>query len=277
MASEAKLKISELYRRAVFNQYNAILLGGAGLFAATTLSWIPLLIGAGAEALWLVLGADSAPFKRWVLREKTREAQEHARKQIEQALKSLDPWYLQRFTALERTSQEIQTLAKENPSLESSLIDDEMKKLGHLIYSFLRMALVHQRLARYLIEVRGADLEADVERCSRGLEVERSGQVRASLQQALELAQKRQAQHEQIEASCKSLGVQMETLEKALSYLKSHIINVSTQDELRDQLDGLVTAVDAVEELERETSTVLDDLDPESAAEPQRLVRVRGA
>ena len=271
LPGEAKLKLAELYRRAFLNQYNAILLGGAGLFAATTVSWLPLLVGAGAEVLWMALGADSAPFRRWVSSQKTKEAQDRAKQQLEHALKSLDPWYLGRFTLLERTSQEIQSLAAENASLESSIIDEEMKKLGHLLHSFLRMALVHQRLARYLAEVPGRDLDKDIERAREGLETEKSGRVRSSLKQALDLAQKRKGQHDQIEATCKSLTVQMETLEKALAYLKSHIINVSTQEELKEQLDGLVTAVDAVEEIERETSSFLDDLDLPAPRGPMRL------
>src|SRR5262245_27202294 len=65
LAADGSKKPS-LFQRAFWNQYNFIMLGAAGLFSVATFTWIPLLIGAGVEVLWLVLGSDSAPFKRWV-------------------------------------------------------------------------------------------------------------------------------------------------------------------------------------------------------------------
>ena len=58
MANDEK-KPRGVQHRAFFNQYNYIWMGAAALFSAATFSWLPLLIGAGIEALWMVLGADS--------------------------------------------------------------------------------------------------------------------------------------------------------------------------------------------------------------------------
>ena len=61
-----KRKPGSVFQRAFFNQYNFILLGGSAVYALATGSWLPAVVGAGAEVLWLVLGADSAAFRRWV-------------------------------------------------------------------------------------------------------------------------------------------------------------------------------------------------------------------
>jgi hypothetical protein len=52
----------------------------------------------------------------------------------------------------------------------------------------------------------------------------------------------------------------METLEKALNYLKSHIVAIGSHEELASELDGLVMGVDSVEQLEAETGSALADL-----------------
>src|SRR5262249_5634890 len=147
-----KVRKPSLFRRAFYNQYNFIFIGGAALFTIATFSWIPLIIGAGAEALWLVLGAGSSLFRRWVTIQEGKERHAQLERKAAEALKSLDPSYLARFEELERVGEEIKRLAGENPSLETQLVQSEMDKLGKLMHTFLQMAVVHQRLAAYLQE-----------------------------------------------------------------------------------------------------------------------------
>jgi hypothetical protein len=94
-----------LLRRAFANQYNYILLAGAGLFAIATWSWLPLVVGAGVETLWLVLGADSKPFRRWVLAQESKERQAELEEQAKQALAELGPEYIGRFEELRALSE----------------------------------------------------------------------------------------------------------------------------------------------------------------------------
>ena len=125
-----------LLKRAFANQYNYILIGGTALFALATFSWLPLVIGAGIETLWLVLGADSTPFRRWVLAQEKQEAQEAMAAQAKAALAELGPRYVARFDELRRLSEEIQDLGQKNRSLEARMLDGEMAKLGRLLHGF---------------------------------------------------------------------------------------------------------------------------------------------
>src|SRR6266545_4581540 len=74
MDENSQRKPGSLIKRALFNQYNYILLGSTALFAAATGSWLPAVIGAGAEVLWLVLGADTRAFRRWAAKQESSEA-----------------------------------------------------------------------------------------------------------------------------------------------------------------------------------------------------------
>jgi len=268
--NEPKTKPGSLLKRAFLNQYNMILLGTSGLFAATTQSWLPLLVGAGAEVLWLVLGADSSSFKRWALTQQSREDEEKLAARSAEAMKSLDPWYLQRYAGLQVTAQEIRELSKENQSLEANLSESEMNKLAELVKRYLQMAIVHQRLGSFLGETRRPSIETDIEHCQRGLEREKNPRLRTSLEQALTLARRRLAQHEQLEASHKSLGVEMDTLEKSFEFLKSQILSLSSREELNAELDQLVSGVGTIDELDRETEQMLHELRGQRAAGASR-------
>jgi hypothetical protein len=83
-------KKRSLFHRAFWNQYNFILLGAAALFSVVTFTWVPLMLGAGAEALWLFLGADSSPFKRWVAIQESQEDKDRLKQQAEVSLAALN-------------------------------------------------------------------------------------------------------------------------------------------------------------------------------------------
>jgi hypothetical protein len=249
-----------LFQRAFFNQYNYILLGSATLYALATQSWLPAIVGLGAETLWLVLGADSAAFRRWAARQDEKEARQQLEKDMAILEAGLRDHYRERYQALRDLVAEVGRLANENKGIETMLLRDEMAKLGQLLVSFLRMATMSQRLQSFLDENLGSDIERDIARAQRALRSEQDPRVQASYKQALALAQKRLKQHEQIENARKALVVQMDTLEKALGYLKSHIMGIGSRDELAKELDGLVLGVASVADLEAETDEALSSL-----------------
>jgi hypothetical protein len=266
MEEKSPRKPFSLLRRAFFNQYNYIMMGSAGLFTMVSGSWLPAVVGAGAEVLWLVLGADTGLFRSWVERQESREEQEHLRQEVARGLASLEPAYADRFETLRATSEEIRNLAQENKGFETSLLQSEMGKLGQLLHSFLRMCGAHQRLSRYLRDNPISDVERDIARCQRALRQEEDPRVQASLRQAQSLAGKRLKQHQDIEGAWKALSVQMDTMEKSFDYLKSHILGIGSHQELSEELDNLVTGVSSVAELEASTSELMDDLRASAAA-----------
>lgn len=249
-----------LLNRAFHNQYNYILLGAAGLFSIVTFTWLPLLVGGGIEALWLVLGADSSPFKRWVAIQESLEARQDLEKRAKDALTTLEPDQLRRFKELERLSEQIQDLAKQNPSFETQMLQGEMDKLGKLLHSFLDMAVTHQRLGHYMAENDENDMRRDIEATERAMRNEQNAEVLAGLKQSMALAQKRLKQHQSIEASYRLLGVKMDTLEKSLRYLESHVVAIQQKEELSQEIDELILGVDTVSEISTETEGTLADL-----------------
>ena len=249
---DVKPKKRSLFHRAFWNQYNMIMMGAAGVFALATFTWIPLVLGAGVEALWLVLGADSSPFKRWVALQEGLEGKEKLKQDAEAALAALEPAYRSRFRDLLACSERVQSLAKANPCLETRLIQGEMDKLGQLLHSFLQMAITHQRLGHYLADNDENDLRRDIEASERALRNEQDAQVVAGLRQGLALAQKRLKQHQQIEANYRALGVKMDTLDKSFRYLESHVVAISEQQQLAQEIDDLVVGVDAASDLDND-------------------------
>ena len=256
----APTRKKSLFGRAFANQYNYILLGGAGLFALATFSWLPLVVGAGVEALWLTFGPDTGFFRRWVEKQETTEARDRFARQSAAALAALDKGYVSRCRQLEELADEIHKLAEDNPSLENELIAEEMKKLGSLLNSFLQMAVVHQRLGEYIGDNSETEIQREINRLERALASERNREVQASLRQNAALEEKRMRQHQSIANAFKVVTIKMDTLEKAFRYLRSHILAISKHEELATEIDELVIGVDSVAELQAETDPLMDEL-----------------
>jgi hypothetical protein len=268
-------KKPSVLKRALWNQYNMIMLGGAGLFALATASWLPLVVGVGAEVLWLVIGADTSLFKRWVAKQESKEAQEAMKKRTAEMLAALGPAYIRRFEELSRRADKIQELARANPGLEIALIQSEMDKLGKLLFSFLEMALVHQRFQQYLAENRREDVERDIQQLERAISRESDRGVLEGLRQNLSLTQKRLNQHGKIESGHRLLDVKMDTLEKSFRYLQSHVVGVGNISELSQELNDLVVGVESIEEITQDTDALLQSLGERAEAEAPQPARAR--
>jgi hypothetical protein len=272
---EVKPKKRSLLHRAFWNQYNAILVAAAGVFSIATFTWIPLVLGAGVEALWLVLGADSSPFKRWVAIQEGLEKKEQLKHDAEAAMAALEPAYRTRFRDLLACSERVQSLAKANPCLETRMIQGEMDKLGQLLHSFLQMAVTHQRLGHYLADNDENELRRDIEATERALRNEQDTQVLAGLRQSLALAQKRLKQHQQIETNWRALGVKMDTLEKSFRYLESHVVAISEQQQLSQEIDDLIVGVDAASDVDSDNT--LADIEATLKQRQQAQAATQGA
>lgn len=258
MTKEPKKR--SIWSRAFWNQYNLILLGGAGLFAVATWSWLPLLVGAGAEALWMTLGADSRLFRRWVEKQEVHEKKKLLAARSEATLHRLKPSYVERYGELWRLAGDIERQARENPSLEGRMVQREMDKLGQLLHTFIELAALHQRYAQFLIDNPERDMQRDIENAERALARETDRVVKRGLEQSLGLARKRLAQRGRIEAAHRLLGVRMDTLEKSLRYLQSHVISIGRGEELSQEIQSLIVGVESVEALSLDAEQLLGDL-----------------
>jgi hypothetical protein len=252
--------VGSLRRLAFANQYNLILLGGAVAFSAALLTPWPLVAAGLGELLWLTIGASSASFRQYAERHKQQE--ERHRREVDDAsvVKALEPMYGTRVKTLHAMAEEIRRLSRErgfDARLFESGRDPSEDKLGVLIGSFVKMALLHQRLSRFVADGSPGHLEEEIVRLGQALADEKDPAVRLSLRQALTLGQRRLKQHEQIESQRRALGVKMGTLEMSFDYLRSHVFSGSPPQELAAELQELVAGASFLSAAEAEANASL--------------------
>jgi hypothetical protein len=258
MATAARLSSGgpNVYWRAFANQYNVILLVGCFAFAWALESWVPLAVAALGEFVWMMLGAPSRRFRRWVARTDAVDDQARRSAAAAQSARGLGEPYASRVAGLEYAAQDARRLAREM-GLDHGLLSAGEAKIDTLVRSFVNMASLHQRLVRFLGESQARQPQNEIVRLTQELEQEKNAAVRLSLRQALAVGQRRAKQFEQIEAAARALEVKMSTLEMSFDYLRSQIVGGASGEELAAALGELVTGAGFMGELEAETGVSL--------------------
>src|SRR5688572_6032536 len=102
MASSGDHKISagSIMKDLIWNQYQAIVLGGAAVASLITLNPIPLLVWLGSEMVLLPV-LDSGPLRRMVHRKRHELNRKEAAAKRASVIASFNPANAKRYSAME--------------------------------------------------------------------------------------------------------------------------------------------------------------------------------
>jgi hypothetical protein len=270
------------YLKAAFaNVYNLSLLGGAMSASALTGEWFIGAVAVGVEALWLLLGPDLKPFQRFVNRAQREEREKIDRARVLKLMETLPDRDWQRAKALDELRREIERDTQNNPSFQAILLQPELDKLSQLHNSFVTLASACNRAESYLSAVDIRDLKRQVE-TQKGIQQRMTDaavqDIAAKNQMVLG---KRLETIEEIEKFLARARGQMNLIENSVRLLRDQVLTMNSPAQLGEQLDDLLTGVDAVQQSVKDneaifSGTTLEPIAPISdAAQGSGPTRVR--
>lgn len=245
-------------KSAFLNPYNLSLLTGAGLVSLATNDLFIAGAALALEALWLVLGPDLKPFQRSVREAARKEREQREQQRVEKLFTELEGRDYQRARALEELKKEIERDITNNPSFSAVLLRTELEKLGQLTQSFVKLAAACQKSETYLGTVSEKDLTRQLE-AQRSLEKNHSdpGLVDLAKKNA-QVLQKRLDTVNDIRTFLQRARGQMNLIENSVRLLRDQALTMTSPSQLTEQLDGLLTSVDAVSQSVKETDAILN-------------------
>jgi hypothetical protein len=245
-------------KAAFFNAYNLALMGGAVTASAITGDWLLGLGALGVEALWLVFGPELKPFQRAVREANRAEAEKADRARVEKLMSELPEREWQRAKALDELRREIERDMAHNPSFQAILLQTELEKLAQLHASFVRLASACRRAETYLQAVDLRDLERQI-KVQQGLQEKSddSGLRDLAAKNAVVL-QKRLETIKEIETFLARARGQMNLIENSVRLLRDQALTMTSPDQLTEQLDDLLTGVDAVQQSVKDAENFLN-------------------
>jgi hypothetical protein len=244
-------------KAAFLNVYNLSLLAGAAVVSVATGDWLILAGAAALEALWLVLGPDWKPFQRAV-RESAREEREKVdRERIDKLLAELPEHEWQRAKALDELRREIERDMAHNPSFQAILLQTELEKLKQLHLSFVKLAYGCRRAETYLQAVDLRELERQLKAQEVLMEKMADESVRTLASKNATVLKKRLETIQEIEKFLARARGQMNLIENSVRLLRDQALTMTSPGQLTEQLDDLLTSVDAVAASVKESEALM--------------------
>ncbi len=255
------------YLKAAFlNAYNLSLLIGAAFASLATGDW---LIGAGAagiEALWLVLGPDLSPFQRAVREANRKEREKADRKRVDELMAELPEREWQRAKALDELRREVERDMANNPSFQAILLQTELEKLSQLHQSFVKLAHACRRAETYLQAVDLRELDRQLKAQETIAQKMSDPGVRELAQKNAEVLKKRLATIKDIELFLARARGQMNLIENSVRLLRDQALTMTSPEALTEQLDDLLTGVDAVQQSVKDAEVLISNQLPAIAS-----------
>ncbi len=253
-------------KAAVLNVYNLSLLGGAATLSLATGDYLPAIIAAGAEALWLLFGPDLKPFQRAVDRSHREDQEKADRARVAKLMETLPQREWQRAHALDELRREIERDMQHNPSFQAILMQTEIDKLSQLHQSFVSLAAACTRAETYLSAMDPKELTKQIE-IQKGVEKNmKDPTVQEIARKNIQVLERRTETIAEIQNFLARARGQMNLIENSVRLLRDQVLTMASPTELGDQLDDLIVGVDAIQASAREHEAILSKIGMEPLA-----------
>jgi hypothetical protein len=246
-----------ILRELIFNQYQAIVAGGAALASVLTLNPLPFLLWLGSEMVLLPI-LDSGPLRRRVARrrrEAARAAQEQRRATL---IAAFDPPHAKRYAAMEELCRMIETNYQGLSGISQAYLAEQRGKLDNILDGCLHRMLALQRYEKMPVNRSPADIKREIA----ALEQELAGpglneRARAALQKNLELKRKLLASYSEVGATMKALSTELDSMASLLEVLHQNSISLRDPQAIAEELDTIVRQSEASDRAVREMEALL--------------------
>jgi signal transduction histidine kinase len=252
-----EISAGSILRELIFNQYQAIVAGGAAVASLLTLNPLPLLVWLGSEMVLLPV-LDSGPLRRLVARRRREAARLQAAERRKTLIASFDGAYVKRFAAMEQLCRMIEANYQSLTGISQAYLAEQRGKLDNILDGCLHRMLALQRYEKMPISRNPADLKREIA----GLEQELSGdglneRARAAVQKNLELKRKLLASYSEVGGTMKALATELDSMASLLEVLHQNSISLRDPQAISEELDTIVRQSEHSEKVVREMEALL--------------------
>lgn len=246
-------------KKAVANQYQAILAAGVVGFSALTLSPLPLVVWAGMQLMTLPFLVER--LKRRMEIEKKYAAREAHEMSLDQQLGALSAPARGRLQRLQQLCERIQSNYKGLSPASQGVLADQAEKFDAVLASFLKRLWLLQKYDEMAGASDERNLRQEIERLDRQLASgELAPRVREALQKNLEIQRQLVLAVEKNEQNSAALAAELDSLEALLQLLLQKSVAATDATAFSVEIDDVLAQVESdhasVEEMERMLGTM---------------------
>ncbi len=228
---------------------------------------IPIILGADL-LLVLALFSRSKLIRKYVDLYLQRVTQLEAEQQIHQMQQEIDTAHRSEFEELARLVADIYHRHKST----AGIYIKEQLKPSHLLWSYLRLAVLHKRWSHLQSQTDREDLRRQIEKTNRRRNISITPRVGALIEQRIALLEKRLAQSEQNIERLNVIQCQMDIIGDLLRLLHAHSMTPASQQPIYEELERYTSQLEASEPALHELAEFESGMDAFADAENAVLV-----
>jgi len=260
-------------KEALFNTWNLVFLltvavvaaglGMAGLFPG----WLPqllLLLGGGAELVYLGVMPRHERFQRYVRAEKRSERhQAPSQREIFSQLRNQSQ---RRYAKLRKLKDQIEANYQKLSYASQGILGSHVQKIDGLLDSYLDLLHQRERYRDFMDSATEAQILDSIEALKKDM-ADDAERVRAVKQRRLKVLERRLARFRKAQENLEIIGAQLSTIEDVVRYIHEQSWTLQNPEEVTAQLDTLLQEVeetqDSIREIEDVFAAPADYLDDE--------------
>jgi hypothetical protein len=246
-----------ILRELIFNQYQAIVFGGAAVASLITVNPLPLLVWLGSELVLLPV-LDSGPLRRLVARRKLRQARAQADAARTRLIGGLTPENARRYAAMEDVARQIEANYQGLTGISQAYLSEQRHKLDVVLQGYLHRLMAVQRYERMPADRNSRDIEDEIDGLERELaDPDLTERARAALKKNLELKRRLLSSLMEVGGTVKALYTELDSIESLLEVLHQNSISLRDPQAISEELDAIVRQSEDSDRVVREMESML--------------------
>jgi hypothetical protein len=255
--SDDEISAGSILRELIFNQYQAIVLGGAALASLVALNPLPLLVWLGSELVLLPI-LDSGPLRRLVHRRRraiTKQQEEAARRRI---VAALTPSHARRYEAMADLCRQIEGNYQSLTGISQVYLSEQRSKLDVILQGILHRMMALQRYESMPTSRRPHDVKREIAQIEEELAApDQPERAAAALRKNLELKQRLLASLAEVDATVRTLETELDSMASLLEVLHQNSMSLRDPQAISEELDTIVRQSEDSERVVREMEALL--------------------
>jgi hypothetical protein len=254
--SDDETSAGSVLRELIFNQYQAIVLGGTALASLVTLNPLPLLVWLGSELVLLPI-LDSGPLRRLAHRRRRAVARQREQVARTRIVAALTPPNARRYEAMADLCRRIEANYQSLTGISQVYLSEQRGKLDVILQGILHRMMALQRYETMPAQRTPADLRDEIALIEAELEEPGPERAMAALRKNLELKQRLLTSLLEVGGTVRTLETELDSMASLLEVLHQNSISLRDPQAISEELDTIVRQSEDSERVVREMEALL--------------------
>jgi hypothetical protein len=240
-------------------QYNWIALAGVSAFAILSGSFLPILLGAGVEMMYLAIVPQNGRFQRLVRSWKFAEKLEQNQQQFAELLNMLPSEARARYMQLAQVCASVRRNFSQLSSTSQIFLQQVDARLDGLLRGYARLLLSFSQQQQYLKTTDQNEIKKEISGLQRSMNSD-SPKVQDINKKRIEILNKRLEKYQKIAENQNVVNAQCSAVEDVLHLVRDQSVTMRDPQQVSEQLENLVKDVEQTEQTVQQVEAVFGSM-----------------